>query len=240
MTKKVEIRFEDSGTQVDAYYFGTDILKKIEEMVESGDCDEGEIVEFIQSNNKRTISVSKGMYIHSENLKCQIKDGDDVRAVSIMPIQSDDEDMSYQDWIEENDLEDAEAILVADESTGIFLSPKDDPSIDEHVILDITNYDYGQLVGYIEVDDDLVINDIDIGDFSIQLLNVDGEGVLSEITYGEGTIGTEHEDEIYKLTYKGQEIELNLNFQGGSSEIQLFLRDEDDDLVQTDIDELCR
>lgn len=238
MSKTMKISFEMPGTQVDANYFSNEVLDAIKKMTESGESDNDEIIDYIREHREGTgINVSNGIFVHADELKCTIEDGDDKLNVSLMCFNSSD-DETYDELVEENELQDAEAILAVDLDNEIFLTKGDGPSKDQHVMLEIANYMDGQLVGFFEVDDNTTVKDIDMKDFAIQTLNVDGEGEISEITYSEGTVGTEHESEVHKLSYKDNDIELGLNFQGGSGEVQLFIRDEDGDLVETEIEDL--
>jgi hypothetical protein len=43
---------------------------------------------------------------------------------------------------------------------------------------------------------------------------------------------------VYKLSYKAKSIELDLAFQGGGGGPMLFIRDEDGDFMETEVEDL--
>jgi hypothetical protein len=231
MPKKMKITFELGSTQVDAHYFNGKAQETIKDMIASGAYDEDEIVESIREyRDGDGVCVSNGMFINDENIKCVIEDGDETLTVNLV-CYSDDEYESFEEMIADHGLQEAEAVIAVNVDETITLSESDEPSKNQSVMLEIIGYMSGQLVGYFEVEDGVTLQNLDMKDFKIQLLNVDGGGDLQELTYGSGMIGSPHEDEIRKMSYKGQDIELDLNFQGGSGEAQIYMRDEDGSLT---------
>jgi hypothetical protein len=240
MPKNMKIIFEMPGTQIDAEYFSNGVLTELKKIVESDDYDENDIFDYIR--NHRTgygVSVSNGMFIHDEEMKCIIQDGDEQLDVTLMPFDESEEDLTYQELLEQYDLQDTGAVIAVNISSGIsYLKKNDEPSGNQHIMLEVVDYSHGQLEGVFEVDENVTLKDLDMKDFVIETLDVDGEADVCKITYGEGLVGQMHEEEIRKLYYKGKDVELNLNYQGGSGYINIHIRDEDGDLIETPIDEL--
>ncbi len=237
----MKIIFEMSGTQIDAQYFSDDVLRELRKIVACNDYDENDVFDYVrQHRTGYGVSVSNGMFVHDENMKCIIEDGNETLNVFLMPYDESEEDLTYEELIEEYDLQGAGAVITANISSGIpYLKKDDEPSENQHIMLEVVNYIHGQLEGVFEVDDNVTIKDLDMKDFFIETLNVDGEADVCEITYGEGLVGQMHEEEIHKLYYKGKDVELNMNYQGGTGYINLHIRDEDGDLIETSVDELA-
>lgn len=240
MSKTMKISFEMPGTQIDADYFSNEVLEELKKIAESDDSEEDDVIDYIREHRTgHGISVSNGMFIHDDAMKCTIEDGKEKLTVSLLPFDDSEEDLAYEELIEDHDLQDAEAVIPVNIDSGQrMLTKKDEPAENQHIMLEVVSYKNGQLEGFFEVDDNVTLKDLNMQDFVIEALNVDGEADVCEITYGEGIVGEMHESEVHALSYKGQNIELNLNFQGGSGYNQLFIRDEEGDLVETRIDEL--
>ncbi|MCK0165634.1 hypothetical protein [Marinobacter sp. S6332] len=228
MPKQMKISFEIiESAQVDAHYFSAETQETIKDMISSGAYEEDEIVESIREyRDGDGVCVSNGMFVDDENITCTISDGDETLSVNLISY-FDGEYESFEEMIADHDLQESKAIIAVDVDNQIYLTKSDDPSKKQSVMLEIINYMSGQLVGWFEVEDDVNLQDLDMKDFKIQLLSVDGEGELQELTYGEGLIGSLCELEIHKVSYKGKDLDLGLNFQGGSGEARIYMREED-------------
>jgi hypothetical protein len=234
MSKKMKIFFENSGagTQVDGTYFSNEVLEKVKKMSRSDDFDESDINQYIHDNSSGDYILCGGIWIHDEELKFTIMDGD--KEVKIPVLLLEEGSGSLQEQAEAEGLGNNKQILAISEDDIMHEELRNfkSPTKEQHVLLEIVRYKYGQLHGEFKVEDDVKIEDLDMNDFKLTALSVDGGygDDITRITYEQGTIGFPHEVEIKELFYKGEEIELNLNFQGGMGDQQLWVRDEDGDL----------
>jgi len=237
MSKTIKICFEMSGTQVDADFFSEETLKNSKKLASKNDWEEEDFFNYLQENREGSGKcLAQGMYVEADELKCTMSDGNETITFFIMPFHPINED--YDEIFEEKEFENVDYIMEADFSKGTALTKKDDPSKNEHVLLTVIDYDYGQLEGEFEVEDNFDLKDINMKDFFLKTFDLDGESELSDISYGQGTVGDIYEVEVSELFYKGTPIGLNLNFQGGGGHHQIFIRDEDGDLCEMEFEEI--
>lgn len=235
MSKKLKISFNASGTQVDADLFNNDVWEEVKRMGKSGEYDVLDLISHIEDNRHEDgVIVANGVCIDSDGLECTIEDEDGNKIeFDILMIDSDDDEMTFDDWVENQGLEDSKYILVHRTENTSMRDKEEEPTKDQHFLIKTVDYDYGQLHGDFKVEDDFDLKNIDMNDFVLKTIDLDGESELDGRAVGNGEI------DIVGITYKGKDVELGLDFQGGGGgENLVFIRDENGRLSEIDLEDL--
>jgi hypothetical protein len=238
MSKFLTITFEMSGTQVDADYFSNEIWDDVKEMAKAGDHDLLDLYDHIENNRHEDgVIIANGIIADSDMLTCKIEDdsGNKIEA-DILQIDS-NSTTPHKTVLEQQGLEKSKFILLNKTENMSVEKKENNPTKEQNILLKISEYDYGQLVGVFKVDDDFNIFDINMNDFVLKTLDLDGDTEISQLTYSNGYTGNEGDADIIGLTYKGEEVFLDLNFQGGNGENVIFIR-EGDGFSSVDIEEM--
>jgi len=234
MTREIEIIFEGSGIQANAYYLKEDVVRQLYER----DWTREKISAwcFVQENADVTVPVSFGLCGDDPYLKIKIIEDGIEKETKIQSIELEEDEVS-PDWI------------VADVLTSTDYGIKcPDPGA-EHVgvLLEFTSYHQGSYGVSLSVSDEFKPCDL-----KMIYQDIDRVGWLGDNTYLTGQITREvqHpnnlgsslvlESDIIGVIYNGERYECggDLSFRGGDMELNFFVRDKKGELIEQDVEEI--